>query len=158
MPFTLKSAAFRSLDPIPKQYTCEGADRAPPLDWKDPPRGTKSFAVIVEDIDAPTPAAPVKAPFTHWVLYGVPATVKSLTEVAPLPPGARQGKNDFNRPGYSGPCKPKEKHRIMFRLFALDVVLEDLKNPTRSKLEAAMKGHVLGKAEMMGTADKSRKT
>ncbi len=92
----------------------------------------------------------------HWVLYDVPATVGNLTEVAPLPSGARQGKNDFKRHGYACPCKPKGKHRFMFRLYALDVVLGDRKTPTRKQLDAAMEGHILGKAEMMGTGEKAK--
>lgn len=158
MPFVLKSSAFRMLDPIPKEYTCEGADRAPPLSWEGPPRGTVSFAIVVDDPDAPHPSAPTKPAFVHWIAYDIPVKTRSLPEVAPLPTGARMGKNGFGRTGYSGPCKPSGKHRIYFRIYALDAMLGDLRTPTRSKLDEAMKGHILGQAVLMVTCEKGKVT
>jgi Raf kinase inhibitor-like YbhB/YbcL family protein len=156
MPFALRSSAFRPLGEIPEQYTCEGADRAPPLDWKDAPKGTMSFALIVDDPDAPDPAAP-KMTYVHWVLYDLPPKTTSLTEGATYPPGTRQGKNDLKRTGYGGPCPPIGRHRYYFKLYALDTVLGDLKSPTKAQLEKAMEGHILAKTELMGTYQKKKK-
>ena len=156
MPFTLRSSAFKPQAEIPQQYTCEGADRAPPLDWKDVPKGTKSLALIVDDPDAPDPKAP-KMTYVHWVLYNLPPDTTGLTENASYPPGTKQGKNDWKRTGYGGPCPPIGRHRYYFKLYALDTVLPDLKSPTKADLEKAMEGHVLGKTELMGTYEKKKK-
>ena len=157
MPFALRSAAFRPLGEIPQQYTCEGADRAPPLDWKDVPKGTKSLALIVDDPDAPDPKAP-KMTYVHWVLYNLPPSTTSLPENEAYPPGTKQGKNDWKRTGYGGPCPPIGRHRYFFKLYALDAVLPDLKSPTKAELEQAMEGHVLAKTELMGTYEKKKRT
>ena len=149
MPFTLRSTAFKHLAQIPEQYTCEGADRAPPLDWSDPPRGTKSFALIVDDPDAPDPKAP-KMVYVHWVLYDIPPATKSLPEAASYPSGTRQGKNDWKRTGYGGPCPPIGRHRYFHKLYALDALLYDLRTPTKAALEKAMQGHVLAEAVLIG--------
>jgi Raf kinase inhibitor-like YbhB/YbcL family protein len=156
MPFAIRSSAFRPLADIPEQYTCEGADRAPPLDWRDAPKGTMSFALIVDDPDAPDPAAP-KETYVHWVLYDLPPTTSSLPENASYPPGTRQGKNDTRRTGWSGPCPPVGRHRYFFKLYALDQTLGDLKSPTKPQLEKAMEGHVLAKTELIGTYQRKKK-
>lgn len=153
---TLISAAFAHQGAIPTKYTCEGADVSPPLTWTDLPPGTKSLALIVDDPDAPDPAAP-KMVWVHWVLYNLPSTANGLPEDASaLPPGARQGLNDWQRAGYGGPCPPIGRHRYFHKLYALDTVLPDLVHPTKAMLEKAMKGHILGQAELVGTYQKRR--
>jgi Raf kinase inhibitor-like YbhB/YbcL family protein len=156
MPFVLNSSAFVRLGTIPKDCTCEGADRAPSLSWSGAPPGTKSFALIVDDPDAPDPAAPTHT-YVHWVVYDMPPTTKGLVQMEPFPPGTRQGKNETGRTGYTGPCPPKGKHRYFFKLYALDTVLGDLKSPTKSQLEKAMKDHILAKAELIGMYEKAKK-
>jgi len=153
---TLTSAAFTHQGAIPTKYTCEGADVSPPLTWIDLPPGTKSLALIVDDPDAPDPAAP-KMTWVHWVLYSLPPTVNGLPEGASvLPLGTRQGLNDWRRTGYGGPCPPIGRHRYFHKLYALDTVLPDLGRPTKVMLEKAMKGHILGQAELVGTYQKRR--
>ncbi|MFH1043915.1 MAG: YbhB/YbcL family Raf kinase inhibitor-like protein [Pseudomonadota bacterium] len=153
---TLTSTAFAHQDAIPTKYTCEGADVSPPLTWIDLPPGTKSLALIVDDPDAPDPAAP-KMTWVHWVLYNLPPTVNGLPEGASvLPPGTQQGLNDWQRTGYGGPCPPIGRHRYFHKLYALDTALPDLGRPTRVMLEKAMKGHILGQAELVGTYQKRR--
>ena len=158
MTLSLTSAAFTAGGAIPKSYTCEGGDVSPPLAWRDSPAGTKSLVLIVDDPDAPDPAAP-KMTWVHWILYDIPATAGALPEaVKPsgLAPGTRQGRNDWKRTGYGGPCPPIGRHRYFHKLYALDTVLGDLAEPTKAKLEAAMKGHVLAQAELVGTYQKGR--
>jgi Raf kinase inhibitor-like YbhB/YbcL family protein len=153
MPLTLTSPGFATGSAIPPAYTCDGKDMSPALAWAGAPAGTKSFALIVDDPDAPDPAAP-KMTWVHWVLYNLPATTDRLPEaVAPdqLPAGTKQGKNDWKRTGYGGPCPPIGRHRYFFKLYALDTVLPDLKEPTKAALEKAMTGHVLEQVELMGT-------
>ncbi len=153
MAFALTSPVFSHEGAIPKLYTCQGKDISPALAWSKLPKGTQSLALIVDDPDAPDPAAP-KMTWVHWVLYNIPPSATGLKEaVAParLPPGTREGVNDWKRTGYGGPCPPIGRHRYYHKLYALDVVLPDLKSPTKPKLEAAMKGHVLGEAVLMGT-------
>ena len=153
---TLNSAAFAHQGAIPSKYTCEGADLSPPLSWSGLPPGTKSLALIVDDPDAPDPAAP-KMTWVHWVLYNLPPTVNGLPEGASvLPLGTRQGLNDWRRTGYGGPCPPIGRHRYFHKLYALDTVLPDLGRPTKVMLEKAMKGHILGQAELVGTYQKRR--
>ncbi len=148
---TLTSTAFAHQGAIPAKYTCEGADVSPPLAWIGLPPGTASLALIVDDPDAPDPAAP-KMTWVHWVLYNLPPTANGLPEGASvLPPGTRQGLNDWQRSGYGGPCPPIGRHRYFFKLYALDTVLPDLGRPTKAMLEKAMNGHVLGQAELVGT-------
>jgi Raf kinase inhibitor-like YbhB/YbcL family protein len=158
MAFTLRSPSFAPNGSIPTKYTCEGDDVSPPLEWSDAPAGTKSFALIADDPDAPDPKAP-KVTWVHWVVYNLPAAVGPLPEGAAasaLPAGARQGLNDWKRPGYGGPCPPIGRHRYFFKLYALDSVLPDLGPATKAQLEQAMQGHVLGKAELIGTYQKAR--
>lgn len=159
MPLTLTSPAFADGHDIPVDYTCEAGDVSPPLAWSGVPEGTRSLALVVDDPDAPDPAAP-KTTWVHWVLYNLPADIARLREAADpddLPPGARDGKNDWKRTGYGGPCPPVGRHRYFFKLYALGTVLPDLRVPTKAELEKAMEGHVLAKAELMGFYQKSRK-
>lgn len=157
MKLTMTSTAFPPGGEIPVRYTCQGDDVSPPLKWKDAPAGTKSFALVVDDPDAPDPAAP-KMTWVHWVLYDIPASAAGLAEDAGgrLPEGTRQGLNDWKRTGYGGPCPPVGRHRYFFRLYALDVVLGDLGHPGKADLERAMAGHVLASSELLGTYQKGR--
>lgn len=153
MSLTLSSTTFVHGGEIPARCTCQGKDLAPALAWAGVPTGTKSLALIVDDPDAPDPAAP-KMTYVHWVLYNLPASSKGLPEgVTPekLPKGTRQGLNDWKRTGYGGPCPPIGRHRYFHKLYALDTVLGDLGTPTKAALEAAMAGHVLERVELMGT-------
>lgn len=152
----LTTTAFDHEAAIPQKYTCEGADVSPPLTWSGAPAGAKSFALIVEDPDAPDPRNP-KMTWVHWVLYDIPASATSLAEAMTprdLPAGTRQGHNDWKRSGWGGPCPPIGRHRYFFRLYALDTVLPDLKAPTAKELRKAMDGHVLATAELIGTYQK----
>ena len=158
MILTLTSLAFDHLAAIPSKYTCEGADVPPPLAWSNLPAGTKSLALIVDDPDAPDPAAP-KMTWVHWVLYNLPPEAAGLPEAvkpAALPAGTKEGVNDWKRTGYGGPCPPIGRHRYFHKLYALDTVLPDLGGPTKAALEKAMAGHILGQAELMGTYQKHR--
>lgn len=155
MAFTLTSSAFKNGGAIPSQFSCEGDDLSPPLAWDDVPDGTKSFALIIDDPDAPDPKAP-KIVWVHWILYNLPADMRGLTEGAAtsdLPRGAATGLNDFKHNSYGGPCPPVGRHRYFHKLYALDTTLA-LKTPTKAALEAAMQGHVLAKAELIGTYQK----
>lgn len=155
MPLTLNSTAFSNGASIPKQYTCQGNDISPPLSWSGVPARTKSLILIVDDPDAPDPAAPQRT-WVHWVLYNIPANVPGLAEaVKSLPSGTLEGLNDWKRTGYGGPCPPIGRHRYFHKLYALDSVLPDLNRPTKADLEKAMKGHVLEQAELIGTYQKS---
>jgi Raf kinase inhibitor-like YbhB/YbcL family protein len=155
MALAIASSAFKPDGRIPRTHTCEGNDVSPPLAWHGEPAGTKSFALIVDDPDAPDPSAP-KMTWVHWVVYNLPAGTHGLDEGASrrLPAGAREGKNDWKRTGYGGPCPPIGRHRYFHKLYALDVELRDLRKPTKAQLEAAMKGHVLEQAELVGTYQK----
>ena len=156
---TLTSSAFAPGAEIPSLYTCEDKDVAPPLAWTGLPEGTRSIALIVDDPDAPDPAAP-KMTWVHWVLYNIPPTTNDLKEGVTsrdLPPGTREGVNDWKRTGYGGPCPPIGRHRYFHKLYSLDTMLPDLGSPTKVELEAAMKGHVLATAELMGTYQKKMK-
>jgi Raf kinase inhibitor-like YbhB/YbcL family protein len=151
---TLSSTAFGASGSIPARFTCKGANISPPLDWRDVPAKTRSFALVVDDPDAPDPAAP-KRVWVHWVVYDIPAETSSLPEGASprgLPAGAREGQHDGGGIGYSGPCPPIGRHRYFHKLYALDTVLPDLgPKATKADLERAMSGHVLGRAELIGT-------
>lgn len=153
MSLKLESPAFAPMGGIPAVYTCDGKDSSPPLRWSGVPRGTRSFVLIVDDPDAPDPAAP-KRTYVHWVLYDIPATTTGLdegiTSVA-LPSGTREGVNDWERTGYGGPCPPIGRHRYFFKLSALDMLLGDLDRATKADVEHAMQGHVLERAELVGT-------
>jgi Raf kinase inhibitor-like YbhB/YbcL family protein len=150
----LRSSAFADGEEIPERYTCEGDDVSPPLEWSDPPSGTRSFAIVVADPDAPDPKAP-RMTWVHWVLYDLPADARSLPEaVRALPRGTRDGKNDWKRTGYGGPCPPIGRHRYFFTLYALDRALGDSGAPTRAELLSIIEGHVLGEAVLLGTYQK----
>ena len=156
--FTIKSAAFENNQPIPRKYTAEGEDISPPLDWVDAPAQTKSFALIVDDPDAPDPRAPQKT-WVHWVLYDIPADTHALSaDVARhgVPAGTRLGTNDWKRADYGGPSPPTGRHRYFHKLYALDAVLPDLGKPTKARLLNAMKGHVLAESQLVGTYQMGR--
>ena len=158
VPLILSSPAFRQLGEIPRRHTCDGEDVSPPLAWGGAPPGTKSLALVVDDPDAPDPAAP-KLVWVHWLLYDLPASASSLAEGLPaahLPPGTREGLNDWKRTGWRGPCPPVGRHRYFHKLYALDIVLPDLHHPTRAALEKAMEGHVIARAELVGTYQRPR--
>lgn len=158
MSFMLSSSDFVHDGAIPKRFTCQGADVSPELQWSGAPEQTRSFALIVDDPDAPDPAAP-KMVYVHWVLYNLPASLKVLgqaIEEDALPQGTLQGLNDWKRTGYGGPCPPIGRHRYFFKLYALDTTLPDLGRPTKAQLEQAMTGHVLAQAVLMGTYEKER--
>ena len=151
MTFSLSSTAFKDGGAVPIKYTCDGADVSPPLAWIGAPAGTQAFALIADDPDAPA------GTWVHWVLYNLPATVSELPEniakVETLDLGsARQGRTDFRRPGYGGPCPPPgPAHRYFFKLYALDAPLKLKAGAQKKDVEAAMEGHVLGTAQLMGT-------
>ena len=154
MAFVLTSSAFVPGGEIPRMYTCQGKDVPVPLAWSGAPAGTRSFALIVDDPDAPDPKAP-KMTWVHWVLYNLPAAAASVEAGATaLPPGTRDGLNDWQRTGYGGPCPPIGRHRYFHKLYALDTVLPDLGRPDKRALERAMQGHILGRAELVGTYEK----
>ena len=158
MTLTLTSPAFTHNGAMPARLTCDGQDLSPELRWSGLPADTKSLALIVDDPDAPDPAAP-RMTWVHWVLYNIPPTATSLAEaVAPgaLPAGTRQGLNDWGRTGYGGPCPPIGRHRYFHKLYSLDAVLPDLGKPVKAALEQAMKGHVLASTELVGTYQRSR--
>ncbi len=155
MTLKLSSPAFKHMAPIPRRYTCQGEDVSPPLTWEGAPEATKSFALIVDDPDAPDPAAP-KLTWVHWVVWDIPATTSALDEaIASLPSPAKSGLNDWQRTGYGGPCPPIGRHRYFHKLYALDTVLGHLGRPTKADLLAAMTGHVLAEAELIGTYQKT---
>lgn len=153
MAFKLTSPAFSNGGSIDAEYTCEGRDTAPELQWSGAPPGTKSFALIVDDPDAPDPKAP-KMTYVHWVLYDIPASVTAIPKGGKAPAGSRAGLNDWKKTGYGGPCPPIGRHRYFFKLYALDAMLGELKTATKAAVLDAMKGHVLGQAELMGTYQK----
>jgi Raf kinase inhibitor-like YbhB/YbcL family protein len=156
MSLTITSTAFAPNAAIPSLYTCEGKDISPPLAWRGVPAGARSLALIVDDPDAPDPAAS-KMTWVHWVLYNIPASEGGLPEAVrstALPAGTREGVNDWGRTGYGGPCPPIGRHRYLHKLYALDTVLPDLKRPDKAALEKAMQGHILAQAALIGTYQK----
>jgi hypothetical protein len=152
----LTSPAFAPGGEIPAAHTCEGADRAPALAFANVPAAAKSLALIVDDPDAPDPKAP-KMTWVHWVVFNLPAATKSLPEGGRLPAGAIEGQNDFKHTGWNGPCPPIGRHRYVFKLYALDQTMADLKRPTKGQVEKAMEGHTLAKAELIGTYEKKKR-
>lgn len=150
----LSSSAFVNGQSIPVNYTCDGRNDSPPLQWSGAPSGTTSFALICDDPDAP-------GGWVHWVLYNLPAATRELPERVPttetLPDGAKQGLSDFKRSGYGGPCPPPGKlHRYFFKLHALDTELKLRPSATKAALLTAMKGHVLADASVMGVYERRR--
>jgi Raf kinase inhibitor-like YbhB/YbcL family protein len=151
MALTLTSPAFHHTGEIPRKFTCDGSDVSPALSWTGVPAGARSLALVVDDPDAPDPAAP-RMTWVHWVLYDLPADSGGVAEALARPPaGARDGLNDWGRTGWGGPCPPKGRHRYFFKLYALDDFLGDLGRPTKAALEKALRGHVIEKAELVGT-------
>ncbi len=156
MALVVSSPAFESNRSIPVRYTCEGEDISPPLHFFGAPENTKSLVLIVDDPDAPDPAAP-KMTWVHWLLYNMPRDTAGLAEGEPnLPPGTRQGTNDFGRTRYGGPCPPIGEHRYMFKLYALNTMLPDLGRPNKETLLQAMDGHILEQARLIGLYQKQR--
>lgn len=152
----LSSSAFGANREIPSKYTCEGAEVSPPLNWDFAPEETQSFVLIMEDPDAPDPAAPLRT-WVHWVLLDLPSNTRGLREdLRELPPGTLEGLNDAQRTGYSGPCPAVGRHRYFFRLYALDTKLKLIK-PQRAQLEEAMQNHILARAELPGSYEKKRR-
>jgi len=150
MALTVSSSAFQEGSEIPARYTCEGQDVSPALTWKEPPAETQSFALIMDD-----PAAPGGV-FTHWVLFNLPADSRGLSEAVPtqpqLPDGSLQGKNDFGRSGYGGPCPPPGRpHRYQFTLYALDQTLDLKAGASKKQVIDAMQGHILAQGRLTGT-------
>ena len=152
MPFTLSSSAFANGQSIPAKYSCIGRDFSPPLEWSEPPAGTKSLALIVDDPDAPA------GTWVHWVLYNIPASAREWPENTPkdaeLPNGALQGRNSGRQIGYNGPCPPSGTHRYFFKLYALDTMLNLGSGAGKDELLNAMQGHILAQSELMGTFSK----
>ena len=152
----LTSSAFTQNADIPTRHTCEGSDLSPPLAWSGVPAGTKSLALIVDDPDAPDPAAP-KMTWVHWVLYNLPPDTTELKAgTTDLPAGTRAGLNDWQREGYGGPCPPIGRHRYVHKLYALDIVLPVLQPATKATLEQAMRGHILAQGELVGVYKKKK--
>jgi Raf kinase inhibitor-like YbhB/YbcL family protein len=149
MTLSLSSRAFQDGERIPDKYTCEGQDISPSLMWNEPPQGTQSLALIVDDPDAPGGV------FTHWVLFNIPPDSRGLPEAIPveaqLPSGALQGKNDFNRNDYGAPCPPPGRpHRYCFTLYALDRVLDLKAGVSKKQVLDAVKGHILAQGKLTG--------
>jgi Raf kinase inhibitor-like YbhB/YbcL family protein len=158
MTMTIVSPAFADQGEIPRLHTCDGRDNSPALEWSAMPSGCQSLALIVDDPDAPDPAAP-RMTWVHWVLYNLPPTSSGLAEAiaaTQLPPGTLEGINDWKRTGYGGPCPPIGRHRYFFKLYALELRLPDLHRPTKKQLEQAMQGHILEQATLMGTYQRNR--
>jgi Raf kinase inhibitor-like YbhB/YbcL family protein len=149
----LTSSAFAPGQPIPAEHTCEGANSSPPLAWSGAPEGTKTFALIVDDPDAPDPKKP-KMTFVHWVLYNLPADCHGLPAATQPPEGSAVGVNDRRQKAYTGPCPPIGRHRYFHKLYALDARLPELADASKGQVERLMEGHILEKAELMGTYQK----
>jgi hypothetical protein len=157
MALEIRSPAFAHNGEIPPKFTCEGEDVSPPLEWSGVPAGTQSLALIVDDPDAPDPEAP-KMTWVHWVLFRLAPETEELPEgvsLKDLPGEVREGLNDWKTTGYGGPCPPIGRHRYFFKLYALDTDLEGLNRPTKGQVEAAVEGHILEQAELIGTYQKS---
>lgn len=153
MPLNLKSSDFVQMGEISANFTCDGENISPALNWSEIPKNAKSLVLIVDDPDAPDPAAP-KMTWVHWLLYNIPVTATQLPKavsVLTLPKGTLQGKNDWKKTGYGGACPPIGRHRYFHKLYALDIVLPDLHEPNKAALEQAMSGHVIEHSELVGT-------
>lgn len=149
MSLEITSPAFVNAGSIPSDFSCDGGDISPALTWTEPPAGTQSFALIMDDPDAPM------GTWVHWVLYNIPASTRDLKEATPtdaqLSDGSLQGKTSAGSTGYHGPCPPSGTHRYFFKLYALDTMLPLSTNADKKELLAAMEGHILANAELMGT-------
>jgi Raf kinase inhibitor-like YbhB/YbcL family protein len=144
MAFELTSPAFAPGQPIPAKYTCDGQDISPPLQWHDAPQGTQSFALIMDDPDAPA------GDWVHWLLFNLPADLRQLPENAALPHGSQEGKNSWGRCEYGGPCPPRGTHRYFFKLYALNTTLDRATGNSKAQLLKAMERQTLAQAELMG--------
>ena len=149
MTFSISSSSFSQCGEIPRKFTCDGADVSPELTWTTPPAGTQSFALIADDPDAPA------GTWTHWVLYDLPPQItvvpEGMSKVDEVPSGGRQGRNDFRKIGYGGPCPPPGKpHRYFFKIYAVDRMLNLKPGSSKQEVEQAMQNHILGQAELMG--------
>ena len=156
MTLMLKSSAFDHGGTIPSKYTCAGEDISPPLTWEGVPEAARCLVLIIDDPDAPDPKAP-QMTWVHWVLFNIPPQASGLPEgigAAQLPPGTMEGLNDWKRVGYGGPCPPIGRHRYFHKLYALDTLLEDMTTPTKAKVEATMKGHIIAHAELVASYQK----
>ena len=154
MPFAIHSPSFEHNGEIPPKYTCHGENISPPLVWSDPPPGTIVYALIVDDPDAPDPAAP-KMTWVRWILYNIPVSAHELPEGVSsknLPAGTEEGISDFHTTGYGGPCPPIGRHRYFFKLYALSKKVSGLNHPVKSELEQAMAGSILAQTELVGTS------
>jgi Raf kinase inhibitor-like YbhB/YbcL family protein len=158
MTLVLTSPAFAADSAMPRELTCDGDERSPPLAWDGVPPGTRSLALIVDDPDAPDPAAP-KRTWVHWVVWDLPPDTTRLDAGASehLPDGSREGVNDSRQRGWDSPCPPIGRHRYVHKLYALDRILGELRDPTKAGLLKAMEGHVLGSAELVGTYERARR-
>jgi len=151
MTFELTSTAFSQGEPIPARYSCDGEDISPPLSWSDPPEGTLSFALIMDDPDAPV------GTWDHWILFNIPAGRRELPENAPIeaknqdPDAIFVGRNSWGRVGYGGPCPPSGTHRYFFKLYALNTTLGLLPGATKGELLKGMEGYILAQTELIGT-------
>jgi Raf kinase inhibitor-like YbhB/YbcL family protein len=145
----LASSAFTEGQAIPRQYTCDGINISPPLEWTGIPKSAKTLAIVADDPDAPA------GTWAHWVIYNLPADTMGMIENVPameeIKGGGLQGKNDFEKIGYGGPCPPSGTHRYFFKIYALDSELPLKAGATKADVEKAMSGHVLAQAQLMGT-------
>jgi len=148
--FQLQSSAFAPNGNIPPKFTCEGKNVSPPLSWSSAPAKTQSYALIVEDPDAP------KGPVTHWLMFNIPAKLTALPDATALPPNAKDGLNSANAKGYHGPCPPSGKHHYVFTLYALDAMLNIASPSTKAQLQTAMTSHVLAQATLTGLYEKQK--
>lgn len=150
MAFELTSPAFAPGQPIPAKYTCDGQDISPPLQWHDPPNDTQSFALIMDDPDAPA------GDWVHWLLFNLPADLRELAEKSALPQGSQTGKNSWGRFEYGGPCPPRGTHRYFFKLYALNTTLDRAAGNSKAHLLKAIERHTLAQAELMGTYSRQK--
>lgn len=156
MTLSIHSSAFIDGSDLPAEYTCDGVDISPPLAWSGVPENAKSLALIVDDPDAPDPENP-RMTWVHWVLYNIPPTTGGLPKgvsQSELVQTTREGVNDWKRTGYGGPCPPIGRHHYFFKLYALDVVLPNLNQPTKVQLETRMVGHIIDQAQIVGTYER----
>lgn len=148
-PMQIQSSVFEAEGTIPPKYTCDGQNVSPPLSWDDPPAETQSLALIADDPDAPS------GTFVHWIIFNMPADVRSLSEGLPtgntLASGGLQGQNDFGQIGFGGPCPPNGTHRYFFKLYALDTDLDLQPGASKADVVTALNGHIIGHAELIGT-------
>jgi Raf kinase inhibitor-like YbhB/YbcL family protein len=152
---SVSSTAFNNGELMPARFTCEGNNTSPPIAWSEPPAGTQSLALIIDDPDAPDPQAAKRSTFVHWVVYNLSPATRAMSEgTNAAPAGALDGRNDFGNTRYGGPCPPKGRHRYFIKVFALDGRLPDLKQPHALDLEKAMDGHILARGVLMGTYEK----